>query len=293
MAESRLRTVFDDLRDSVDQVIIEHGVTMPELLAVAGWLQQAADAGELPLATILFAKATLENTEGATYAEPGSDGASHWEMEGPAHLEGAPRLETPAVLPMRPDEPGEPLIVSGTVRSTAGDPLAGAELDVWQIDANNVYSGLTTADFAMLGIEPDVPNDAEGIPTYNLRARVVADAAGRYSYRTVMPGVESFGFTPGGPLSELTEALQLPGERPLHIHSIVSADGHLPLTTQLYFDGDPHVTGVIEGRIPPSTVKATILHDDPDDYRAQGLDQPYRTLVCDYVLRPAASRPAG
>lgn len=286
-SETRLQVVFADLRRAIDDVILKHEVTMEELLAVVGWVQQAADAGELPLTTILFAKAVLKHTEGATYAHPEKDGASYWEMEGPAHLPGAPLLDSPAVLPMRPDEPGEPLIVSGTVRSTAGEPLPGAVLDIWQIDADNIYSGMTTADFSMLGITPDVANDATGIPTYNLRAKIVADGGGHYEFRTVMPGVESFGFKPGSPLMALTQALRLSGDRPLHIHSIVSADGFRPLTTQIYFDGDPRVDGVIEGPVPAATVKTTTRHDDPDDFHHHGLDQPYRALTYDYVLRPA------
>jgi catechol 1,2-dioxygenase len=286
-SQTRLQVVFADARRAIDDVILKHQVTMEELLAAASWLQQAADAGELPLATILFAKAVLKGTEGATYAHPETDGASHWEMQGPAHLPGAPLLPSPAVLPMRPGEPGEPLIVSGTIRSTTGHPVPGAILDTWQIDASNTYSGMKPADFAMLGITPDIANDATGIPAYNLRAKITAGPDGHYQFRTVMPGTESFGFKPGSPLSALTQALRLPGERPLHLHAIVSADGFLPLTTQTYFDGDPLINGVIEGPIPPATIKTTTRHEDPDDYHAHGLNQPYRTLTCNYTLRPA------
>ncbi len=286
-SETRLQVVFADLRRAIDDVILKREITMEELLAAAGWVQQAADAGELQLASVLFVKAVLKGPAGATYAHPETDGASHWEMEGPAHLPGAPQLGSPAVLPMRPDEPGEPLIVSGTVRSTTGEPLPGAVLDIWQIDANNIYSGLKGDDFGMLGVMPDVHNDSTGIPTYNLRAKIVTDSNGNYEFRTVMPGVESFGFKPGSPLTALTQALRLPGERPLHIHSIVSADGFLPLTTQIYFDGDPRVDGVIEGPVPRAAVKTTTRHDGSDDFHAHGLDQPYRALTYNYALRQA------
>lgn len=280
--ETRLQVVFGDLRRAIDDVIGKHQVTIEELFAATGWLQRLVEAGELQPAGILFFKTVLRGTEGATYAHPEKDGASHWEMEGPAYLPGAPLLESPAVLPMRPDEPGEPLIVSGTVRSTSGDPLPGAILDIWQIDANCIYSGLMTEDFPVVNI----PNDSTGIPKYNLRARIIADRDGRYEFRTVMPGTETLGFTPNSPLTDLTTALELPGMRPLHIHSIVSADGTLPLTTQIYFDGDPLVSGTIEGPIPRSAVKTTELHDDPADYQAHGLTEPYRTLTYDYTLRP-------
>jgi len=285
MPETRLQVVFGDLRRAIDDVILKHQVTIEEVFAAIGWLQQAADSGELPAAGILFYKTALRATEGAAYAHPERDGASQWEMEGPAHRPGAPLLASPAVLPMRPDEPGEPLIVSGTVRSTMGDPLPGAILDIWQIDANRVYSGMSTADFGGLNI----PNDSTGVPEFNLRGRIVADSVGRYEFRTVMPGTETLGFAHGSPLTALTQALALPGMRPLHIHSIVSAEGCVPLTTQIYFDGDPLVSGTIEGPIPLSAVKTTTLHDDPADYQARSLTVPYRTLTYDYVLRPATS----
>ncbi|MEU1273252.1 hypothetical protein [Streptomyces sp. NPDC005799] len=181
---------------------------------------------------------------------------------------------------MRPDEPGEPLIVSGTVRTTTGVPLPGAALEIWQIDANNVYSGMDTSDFEPLNI----PNDSTGIPADNLRARIITDPDGRYEFRTVMPGTETFGLATDSPLARLTRALQLEGVRPLHIHAIVSADGCLPLTTQIYFDGDPLVESTIEGAVPAEAVRTTTLHHD---HHAHGLDQPYRTLTYDFVLRLA------
>jgi len=282
-SETRLQVVFADLRRAIDDVIVKHEVTMEELSAVLGWLQQVADAGEMVYVSCVFVKTVLQGTEGADYLHPETDGASSWEMQGPAHVPGAPLLDSPAVLPMRPGEPGEPLLVSGTVRSTAGEPLPGAVVDVWQIDANDVYSGITSADFAPLNI----PNDAVGIPADNLRGRVVADSKGYYEFRTVMPGIESLSFPPGGPFATLAEALRQPGDRPRHIHSVVTADGFLPLTTQIYFDGDPLVDSSLEGPVPASTVKTTTRRASPDDYRARGLGTPYRALSCDFVLRPA------
>ncbi|PRY41268.1 catechol 1,2-dioxygenase [Umezawaea tangerina] len=272
--ESRLQVVFADLRRAVDDVILKHEVTLDELLATLDWVRQVADAGQLQAASILFYKTVLKATAGASYAHPEKDGASYWEMEGPARIPDSPVLPSPAVLPMRPDEPGEPLVVSGTVRTTAGTPLPGAVLDVWQIDADDVYSGVDSSAFLPL----DIPNDSTGIPTYNLRARVVTDVDGRYEFRTVMPGTETFGLPPDTPLTTLVDALRLQGMRPLHIHSIVSAAGCLPLTTQIYFDGDPLVTSTVEGAVPAAAVKSTTREPD----------RPHRSLTYDFVLRPAS-----
>lgn len=281
--ETRLQVVFADLRRAIDDVIGKHQVTPQEVTQTLGWIQQVADAGEFLQAAILFGRPALEATEGASYAHPEKDGASHWQMEGPAYIPDSPSLESPCVLPMRTGEPGEPLIVSGTVRSTSGDPLPGALLDVWQTGANSIYSGLMTEDFLPF----DIPNDSTGIPEFNLRGRITADSDGRYEFRTIMPGVEHLGFKQdGSPVTTLIKALELEGVRPPHIHAMISAEGFHTLITQAYFDGDPLVNGTVEGHLPPSAVKATIRHDDPADYHARGLSEPYRTLTYDYVLRP-------
>jgi catechol 1,2-dioxygenase len=266
-----VRVVFGDLRHAVDDVLLRHQVTREELVAALGWLQSAADAGELALLRVFFYKTVLKGTVGAPYAHPEKDGASHWEMQGSAYRPGAPVLHSPAVLPMRPDEPGEPLVVSGIVRTTTGEPLPGAALEIWQIDANNVYSGIDTSDFLPLTI----PNDSTGVPAHNLRATVIADADGRYEFRTVMPGVETLGLDESGPLGGLLDALRFQGKRPLHIHATVTASGCLPLTTQIYFDGDPLVDSAVEGAIPAGAVRSTTLQDNR------------RTLTHDFVLRPA------
>ncbi|MFJ8026855.1 catechol 1,2-dioxygenase [Streptomyces sp. NPDC096311] len=292
MHQKRLQIVVNDLRKAVNDVIIKHEVTPMELMESIGWVQKAADAGELMTAGLtLFIKPVLEGTEGATYAHPEKDGASEWEMKGPAHVPGAPLLESPCVLPMRPDEPGEPIVVSGMVRSTTGEPLAGAILDLWQPDANCVYSGLSTESFLPLNI----PNDSSDIPKFNLRGRVITDSEGRYEFRTVAPGIEPLGLGEGNPVTELADNLGLAGVRPLHIHYIISAEGHHELITQLYFDGDPLVNATIEGPMPASAIKTSELHDDPADYQARGLGVPYRAITYDHVLRPvtaAATAPA-
>jgi protocatechuate 3,4-dioxygenase beta subunit len=59
---------------------------------------------------------------------------------------------------------------------------------------------------------------------YSYRATLVADSAGKYDFGSVMPG-------------------HYPGRVCQHIHYLVSAPGHKPLTTQLYFATDPVFEG--------------------------------------------------
>ena len=59
---------------------------------------------------------------------------------------------------------------------------------------------------------------------YGYRATLVANVAGKYEFGCVMPG-------------------HYPGRVCQHIHYLVSAPGHKPLTTQLYFATDPVFEG--------------------------------------------------
>ena len=59
---------------------------------------------------------------------------------------------------------------------------------------------------------------------YSYRTTLVADGEGQYDFRSVMPG-------------------HYPGRVCQHIHYLVSAPGHKPLTTQLYFATDPVFEG--------------------------------------------------
>lgn len=59
---------------------------------------------------------------------------------------------------------------------------------------------------------------------YSYRSTLIAGAEGQYDFQSVMPG-------------------HYPGRVCQHIHYLVSAPGHKPLTTQLYFATDPVFEG--------------------------------------------------
>lgn len=116
-----------------------------------------------------------------------------------------PNIEGPFFLPGAPeraaltDEPT--LILSGAVRDPGCRPLRDAVLEVWQADADGEYD---TRGDRFRGI---VRTDAQG------RWRIATIRPGRYRLRSTF--------------------------RPAHIHVKVHATGRPPLTTQLYFPGDP------------------------------------------------------
>jgi catechol 1,2-dioxygenase len=99
--------------------------------------------------------------------------------------------------------PGDPLLISGRVISAEGATLWNALVDVWHASAQGEYDNQS--------------------PKFLFRGRTTPSRCGRYRFTTVMPGQYDLG-----------EA-----KRPAHIHFKISAPGYRPLTTQLYFKGDP------------------------------------------------------
>jgi len=91
---------------------------------------------------------------------------------------------------------------------------------------------------------------------------------------------------PGSLFERLLRSLGRANSRARHIHGFVGHEDHHLLTHQIRFEGDELVDAVSEGSIRHETIFATELHDDPAHWQARGLTAPYRTVTCDYVLRP-------
>lgn len=122
-------------------------------------------------------------------------------VAGPFYRSGAPyRGKSTA-----PFERGTVLLLSGRVWSLASrKPIPGAVLDVWHVDADGRYS--------------------DGETDFRNRARLLAAEDGSYEVEAIHP----VGYSPGGQ-----------GWRCAHLHFSVAAPGHKPLTSEMYFKGDP------------------------------------------------------
>ena len=124
-----------------------------------------------------------------------------------------------------------------------GNPLANANLDVWQADSEGRYSGF-------------MPGPPEG----NLRGQVRTDADGRYAYITVIPGPYTIPLD--GPTGKMTAAAGWSPWRPAHIHLIVGAEGHEPLVTQLFIDSSDYLDSDVASAVKPELIVHPERRDD-------------------------------
>lgn len=212
VSPQRVSTVVRSMLAGIHGAIHEHQVSYPEFQAAKQWLIDVGDGGEWPLFLDVFVEHEVEDV--AAQQQQGSKGS----ILGPYYLPDAAELPAVTALPMREDEQGTPLVFAGQVRDTDGNPLAGAELDIWHADHEGYYSGF-----------------APHIPEGNLRGVVVADADGRFEISTIEPA--PYQIPTDGPTGQLIEAAGWHPWRPAHLHLIVRAPGYRPITTQLYFAG--------------------------------------------------------
>jgi len=148
-----------------------------------------------------------------------------------------------------------------------GQPLPGAQVEVWHANTKGFYSHFDPT--------------GEQKP-FNMRRTIIADAQGRYKFQSIVP--MGYGCPPDGPTQALLNQLGRHGNRPAHIHLFVTADGHRKLTTQINIDGDPLVFddfayATREGLVPPLTERS-----DEASIRAHGLSGPFAEIVFDIRL---------
>jgi catechol 1,2-dioxygenase len=165
---------------------------------------------------------------------------------------------------------GQPCVVSGQVRSLDGRPLAGALVDVWQADDHGFY---------------DVQQPG-GQPAGNGRGLFTCDADGRFWFRTVTPS--PYPIPTDGPVGGLLEATGRHPWRPAHIHLIVAADGHQPVTTHVFVGGGPYLDSDAVFAVKESLIRDFAEVDDPGEAAAHGVEAPFRRASFDVVLQPLA-----
>jgi hydroxyquinol 1,2-dioxygenase len=185
---------------------------------------------------------------------------------GPFYRQGA--RELPAGASISLDGRGEPAIVSGRVLSADGTPIAGAVLDVWEGNDNGLY-------------EQQDPNQ----PDMNLRGRFRTDAEGRYTIVAIKP--VSYPVPDDGPVGEMLRTLGRHPYRPAHIHFIVSADGHAPLTTHLFARGDPYLGSDVVFGTKDSLIVDFVRQDSEVEATKRGIEAPFYTVEYDFVLKRA------
>ncbi len=200
-----------------------------------------------------------------TLNHPADAGSAESTVLGPFYWEGAPDLPRGSNLAV--GVKGEPTFYSGRVLGAGGRPLENALLDIWSGDGDGTYDMQMAADTGM-----------------KARGRIRTDAAGRYWFRSIRPTF--YPVPTDGPVGVMLRKMGRHPNRPGHIHMIVSAQDHRPVTTHLFVAGSEYLDSDAVFGMKESLVTQFERHAPGVAPDGERLDVPYYTVNYDFKLRP-------
>lgn len=201
-----------------------------------------------------------------------SAGVTETTVLGPFFVEAAP--DKPLGEDISGGMTGDPLIVTGSVSSPDGKPIANATIDVWHSDGDGYY---------------DV-QQLDKIGGLAMRARFHVDEKGHFRFWSIKPA--AYPVPHDGPAGEMLEAQGRHPWRPAHVHFMISAPGFEQLVTHVFVAGDEYLDSDVVFGVKDSLIREFIRHDPgrAPDGRIQNV--PYYHLNYDFGLKPQETKPS-
>ncbi|CCD86465.1 Catechol 1,2-dioxygenase [Bradyrhizobium sp. ORS 285] len=205
----------------------------------------------------------LNNGDGGNTETAQSLLGPFWRLNSPVTANGGSIL--------RSATPGPALFVNGRVVDPNGEPVAGAEVDVWHASPVGYY-------------ENQDPEQAD----MNLRGKLTTDPDGRFWFRSVM--MVGYPIPTDGVVGRLLKAQGRHPYRPAHLHALIVKQGFKVLISQVYDPNDPHIDSDVQFGVTRALLGNFIRHDEPHptepDVTAPwySLDHVYRMEIGDTVL---------
>lgn len=263
--DPRLRELVAALVRHLHEFALEESLTEAEWLAAIRFLTDVGHITTDRRQEFILLSDTLGLSMLVDLIHHGSGGgATESTVLGPFYVEGSPwRSNGDAITD---DLGAQPLLVSGHVRDTAGLPLPGATVDVWQNATNRLYA----------------VQDGAQTPE-NLRGRFRTDADGAFAFRTVRP--VDYPIPDDGPVGRMLHATGRHPWRPAHIHFIISAEGYVPVTTHVFDSESPYLDSDAVFGVKQSLVRKFVAHDPAADSAPAGIQGSWHTVDIDIVLQ--------
>lgn len=235
--DARMKQISDALVRHLHAFVAEVEPTRDEWMAGVQFL---AAVGQSPngsleefilLSDVLGVSMLVETINDSPY-----DDTTQGTVLGPFFVDDMPLALQGADISAGRTEGATPLAVDIAIVDRQGQPIPGAQVDIWQSAADGLYD-----------VQRGLP---EG--EFELRARFKADGQGRVRCTSVMP--IPYQVPTNGPVGDLLAATNRHPWRPAHVHFRISADGHPPLITHLFPTGDPYLEGDAVFGVKPALV---------------------------------------
>jgi catechol 1,2-dioxygenase len=153
------------------------------------------------------------------------------------------------------------------VLAVDGEPIPGAELDVWQNGDNRLYAVQ----------DPDAPEA-------HLRGRFKTRADGTYAFLGVRP--VPYTIPADGPVGHMLSASGRHPWRPAHIHVIARAPGYRTVATHVFDASSAFLDSDAVFAVKPSLLRTFVAHKAGDPETPTGVEGDWYSVENDIVLAP-------
>jgi catechol 1,2-dioxygenase len=270
-ADPRLRAIMISLIRHLHAFVRDVGLTEDEFREATAMLseigKQTTDthnemvlmAGSLGVSTLVC---LLNNGDhGATETSQSLLGP-FWRLD-------SPRVENGGSI-VRSDTPGPAFFMQARVENRAGQPIEGAEVDIWHSSPVGLY-------------ENQDPSQAE----MNLRGKFTTDSDGRFWFRSVKPA--GYPIPTSGVVGRLLTAQHRHPYRPAHMHALILKPGYKTLISQVYADDDPHLETDVQFGVTRALIGRYERHDEPHPTEPD-VGVAWYSLDYTFVMEPGEAR---
>jgi len=188
---------------------------------------------------------------------------------GPFWRMGSPPTENGASI-VRSPVPGDPIFVNAWVRDRQGQPVVGAEVDVWHTSAEGVYENQDPAQADM-----------------NLRGKFTTDQDGHISFRSVKPA--GYPIPVNGPVGELLRAQGRHNMRPAHIHFLIFKPGFKTQFSQVYSSDDKNLETDVQFGVTRALIGKYVRHES-GPAPSPDVKGPWHSLDHNFVIELGEAR---
>lgn len=241
--DPRLRRILASAVRHLHDFVRDTELTEAEFRQVCGLIAKAGQLTTPSHNEVVLAAGSLGVSALVCLLNNGAGGARETtaNLMGPFWRQGSPATPNAGSI-VRSPTPGEPVFVTAWIVDEDGQPVADAEVDVWQASGEGYY-------------ENQDPQQAD----MNLRGKFASDAQGRVQFRTVKPS--GYPIPVNGPVGQLIRAQGRHNMRPAHIHFLVHKAGYKTQFSQLYSSDDPNLETDVQFGVTQALVGHYVAHD--------------------------------
>ena len=187
---------------------------------------------------------------------------------GPFWRMNSPRTENGGSL-IRSPTPGPAIFVDCWVKDTKGNPIAGAEVDVWHSSPEGFYEQQDEKQVDM-----------------NLRGKFTTDAEGHFWFRSVKPA--GYPIPVNGPVGDLVRAGKRHNFRPAHLHFLIFKEGFKTLISQIYSNDDDKLDTDVQFGVTRALIANYLRHEG--EAPAPDVTGEWYSLQQTFVMEPGTAK---